>query len=648
MCGIAGIFNSKEMANYENINKMLISIMHRGPDDISAHISNESVFGSVRLAIFKLDHGQQPYVSKDKKTVVCFNGEIFNYFDLIEELKRFKKDIVIKSEIELIYHLFIEFGYNFIKKINGQFAISIKSNNKLILFRDPFGIRPIFYHKIKNEIIFCSEIKGILSVKKNIGLNYKNLNQIIKYWAVIGENTIFEKINQVEAGSYIIFENGDIQKFKYYEEDYNAEKNKYSSFEEAKEDFNYNLLSAVKRQTHGDVEVGAYLSGGIDSTAISYCLNSLKDDSKTFSINFENREYDETYFQNIAKNKLNLNNLSVTIGKNDIAEVFQDVIYHTETPLFRTAPSPLFLLSKLVKNNSIKVILTGEGADEILYGYDIFKESKIRNFIKRDISSKKRWELLKRLYAYLPQFQNPRYFNMIKEFYKNSIDSESNLYSFLPRIKNNIGIYSFFNKDFIESNENDFSDIFSCLNNSHEQLDELQKIEDYEIKTLLTNYLLSSQGDRMTMANSIEGRYPFLDLEFVKYARKISNNYKLNILKDKYILRQNYKNKIPKELYDRPKVAYQAPEIKSFFNKKHTKDYVLDYFNMNSLTNVGIFNINNINKILKKIVNSDINERMGFRENSGMVIILSLQILINEFKSRIDNLNYEKKTRLIY
>ena len=152
----------------------------------------------------------------------------------------------------------------------------------------------------------------------------------------------------------------------------------------------------------------------------------------------------------------------------------------------------------------------------------------------------------------------------------------------------------------------------------------------------------------MTMANSIEGRYPFLDLEFVKYARKISNNYKLNILKDKYILRQNYKNKIPKELYDRPKVAYQAPEIKSFFNKKHTKDYVLDYFNMNSLSKVGIYNTNNINKILKKIVNTDINERMGFRENSGMVIILSLQILINEFKSRIDNLNYEKKTRLIY
>ena len=145
-------------------------------------------------------------------------------------------------------------------------------------------------------------------------------------------------------------------------------------------------------------------------------LNSLKDDSKTFSINFENREYDETYFQNIAKNKLNLNNLSVTIGKK-IAEVFQDVIYHTEMFL-RTAPSPLFLLSKLVKNNSIKVILTGEGADEILYGYDIFKESKIRNFIKRDISSKKRWELLKRLYAYLPQFQNPRYFSMIKELQK--------------------------------------------------------------------------------------------------------------------------------------------------------------------------------------------------------------------------------------
>ena len=130
----------------------------------------------------------------------------------------------------------------------------------------------------------------------------------------------------------------------------------------------------------------------------------------------------------IAKNKLNLNNLSVTIGKNDIAEVFQDVIYHTETPLFRTAPSPLFLLSKLVKNNSIKVILTGEGADEILYGYDIFKESKIRNFIKRDISSKKRWELLKRLYAYLPQFQNPRYFSMIKEFYKKILLIVSQIY----------------------------------------------------------------------------------------------------------------------------------------------------------------------------------------------------------------------------
>ena len=648
MCGIAGIFNSKRYANYENINKMLCSIEHRGPDDMSASFNDNSALGSVRLKIFKLEEGQQPYISKDKETIICLNGEIFNFMDLLNEIKSLDVNIKIKSEVELIYYMFKIFGSDFIEKINGQFAISIKENDKLFLYRDPFGIRPLFYTVDKGEILFCSEIKGIISVKKELGINYNNLGQIIKFWTLIGENTIFENIFQIEAGSYVIFEGLDIKKIRYFNDKYDsADKVKYKNLNEAKEDFYTNLLNAVKRQMHGDVEIGAYLSGGIDSTAITYLLKNLNQNTKTFSINFDNKEYDESHFQNIAINNIKVNNTSIKIGNEDISNIFQKVIYHTETPIFRTAPSPLFLLSKLVNNNSIKVIMTGEGADEILYGYDIFKESKIRNFIKRNKFSKYRWNLLKKLYAYLPQFQNPRYFNMIKEFYSKTIDENSKLYSFLPRLKNNSGIFNFFNEDFLSTPIDDYSEIDKFLDKDFDKIDELQKIEDFEIKTLLTNYLLSSQGDRMTMANSVEGRYPFLDLEFVRYARRIPNEFKLNLLKDKHILRECFKDKLPSSLYNRPKIAYQAPEIKSFFQNKKTKEYISDYLSNNSLSKVGIYNIKNINNVINKAQKSHLQDRMSFRENSGITIILSLQIIINEFKSTVMNLKYEKKTRII-
>ncbi len=646
MCGIAGIFNSRALSSKENIQKMLNSISHRGPDDISAFLDKNCAIGSVRLEIFNFQDGKQPFISRDKNTIIVFNGEIFNYESLIKQVYAKDKNIIINSEIELIYYLFLIFKEDFVKKINGQFAICIKHRNRVYLYRDYFGIRPLFYNiNNKKELLFCSEIKGISAILKNLEIDYSSLKLIIKYWTLIGERTIFKNIFQVEQGSYIIFDGNNLIKKKYSDNIFEEQKIiKYKNIHDAEEDFIFQLNQSVKRQMSGDVDIASYLSGGIDSSAISALLKQENTNTKTFSINFNNTQYDESSYQKKMIDNLKLTNTSLTINEKDIADNFQKVVFHSETPLFRTAPVPLFLLSQTVSSQSLKVVMTGEGADEILYGYDIFRENKIRNFIKKNPNSNIRWSLLKKLYAYLPQFQNPRYFNLLKEFYHSTIHKTDSLYPFLPRIKNNMGIFNFFNHDLINEIDDD-QILFSSLDSNFENLLDNQKIQDFETKTLLTNYLLSSQGDRMTMANGVEGRYPFLDIEFVKYANNLPDNLKLNNLKDKFILRKSFQNILPREISNRPKIAYQAPEIKSFFYDNH--DYVNDYLSDSELKKNPIYNLKTISNTISKIKKSPQGDRMGFRENSGMTIILSLQILLNEFNKNSQQLGHDRQIRII-
>lgn len=635
MCGIAGIFDFEKKISLKGnrINRALRLINYRGPDDLH-YINSDDFFygGAVRLSIEALNYGKQPI--KDNRYVVAFNGEIFNYKELALKYNISKK--LFNSEIQFLLEAWKIKGNTMFKDFEGQFAIFIYDSHKkeLVIARDPFGIRPLFFISNKNFFSFCSEIKG-LSQLSNIGFSLDKfaVGQISMFWSTVGDRTIFENIKQVKRGHYLVVSEKKMKQIRYWEEPLlKNEIKKFKSYKEAKDFLLSSLESSIKMQCHGEVGYASYLSGGIDSSALSYFLKKLNPDQelKTFSITFENKEYDESSAQREIQNFLRLNHTSINIKNYDISSNFRKVINHAETLLFRTAPVPLYLLSKKVNETGHKVVFTGEGADEILLGYDLFAENRIRRFWSKNPGSNIRPKLLSKLYSYLPQFKNSRYFNIIKDFYSNSLSDFNNLfYSHFIRWQQFQQVSSFFNFGINqkELEENILNEFMSQLPTDLNETSFDRKAQILEFETLLSGYLLSSQGDRMTMANSVEGRYPFLSQKFVKDISKISDNLKTMGIRSKSLFRDAMYKKIPNSITKRPKIAYQAPEAKCFLDSNFISDEAI--FLNDASKNIDIINKKNLLNLNKKITNKYSSERLGFRENMAYIMCMSAAQLVD-------------------
>ena len=358
MCGIAGFIkkNINSSLCKEKITKMISIIGHRGPDTTRVVIGKSFSFATARLAIEKLKEGYQPIIHKNKKFILSFNGEIFNYKDLIQKYSFAKNKI--DSEAKLLAELFELKGVKFISEIKGQFAISIYNvfENKLYLFRDRFGIRPLFFKCYKDTFLYSSEIKSIVAFEEKAPeTSLMGIASTSLFWSNIGNYTSFEDIFQIPPGSYLIFSNGKFEIKQYWKnpiclinKNSKNEKNfKYEKFYEL-------IKEAVNRQIFGEVGFSSYLSGGIDSSALAYILTKIqKSPIDTFSIEFQNKEYDESEAQSRIKSVINSNHYSLKISNSDIADNFEKVVNHTECHLFRTAPVPMYLLAENVKANEI-------------------------------------------------------------------------------------------------------------------------------------------------------------------------------------------------------------------------------------------------------------------------------------------------------
>ena len=513
---------------------------------------------------------------------------------------------------------------NFINEIKGQYAIFIfDKRQKNILFRDPFGIRPVYYHFSKNNFIFSSEIKAIIKTKiTSFSINPESLNKTCMFWTNVGDETSFTKIKLLEPGKYLIWSKNKLTVKNHYNfpnlfnnDDYIINPNIYESLKEA-----------VNNQVHGEVKFGCYLSGGIDSSALTYLLSQNRK-VDTFSVEFENKEYDESEAQKLLVKSLNTNHHSLKISTKDISQNFSKVINHAETFLFRTAPVPMYLLSKFVNKLGFKVIYSGEGADEILFGYDLFFENRIRNFWKK-INSKYRPLLLKKLYNYLPQYKNERYFELIKDFYKLNLKSKNIFYSHLVRWQQYDLVSSFFNlKDFRK--EKLHNDLINYLPNNFKKNSKDKKAQYLEITTLLSNYLylLKAIGCQWLIRWR---RYPFLDEKFVNDISNIDPNLLAPTIKSKKLFREAFRNKLPSQILDRPKVAYQAPEAKCFVDKDFTSDNVIEL--IDNIKDLKLINKKNFMNLIKKFKDENTSQRMGFRENMSLILALSYSSLNNSLK----------------
>ncbi len=647
MCGIAGIINlgQNKPINEDVLNQMASIIYHRGPDGTGIYKDNNIGLAHARLSIIDIEGGHQPIHNEDKSVWVIFNGEIFNYIELREKLKLQGHRFYTHSDTEVIVHLYEEYGDNFIKHLNGQFSIALwdKQKQRLLLIRDRVGITPLFYTVVDKQLIFGSEIKSILvALKQTPSLNNQALDQLMTFWSPVSPNTLFDNVYEVPPGDFLIIEKGDVKKQKFWEWELAPPEEYYDKPESVLVDELHDLMvDATKIRLRSDVPVGAYLSGGLDSSVITSLIHNYGGvDLRTFSIGFDDAALDESDFQNQMIKHLDAEHSRIQCSYNDIAENFRSTIWHTEAPILRTAPIPMNQLSNLVHDKGYKVVLTGEGADEVLGGYDIFKEGKIRQFWAKNPDSSFRPALLKRLYPYL-DLSKKQGVVYLKNFFGEALEHPDLPYfAHLPRWTTTARCKQFFSDEMKATlSDNAISELEKTLPTSVSKLDPFNKSQFIEAKSLMAGYLLCSQGDRMLMKNSVEGRFPFLDHRVIEFANSISPKLKMKVLNEKYILKQAMKQYLPDTIVKRFKQPYRAPDIPSFFSEK-TPEYVRELLSAEVIKKYGYFHSGRVEKLVKKIERG---RAIGTKDNMAFIGILSTQVwhhlFIEEFHSNIKTTN---------
>jgi len=637
MCGIAGYFqlDDPKPPDRRLIGRMINAIRYRGPDELGAYFDDRCVLGHARLSVIDPAGGTQPLCNEDGSIWVVCNGEVYNYPELRAELKKQGHRFRTNSDAEVIVHSYEQFGMDCLGSFNGQFAFAIYDRKKQSLFlaRDRMGIRPVFYTSHKGCFYFASEIKSIFcepSIPRRLDL--KALDETFTWWTSAPSRTMFENINELEPGTFLELSDRRVNKQRYWELTFPRQYQYNHPVETYAEELYDLLADAVRLRLRADVPVGAYLSGGLDSSATTALMqHSAQAKIDTFSVTFDNRAFDESSFQQRMAQHLDANHRTVHCTYQSIAESFPEVIRHTESPVLRTAPVPLYILSALVKENGIKVAITGEGADEILGGYDLYKETLIRASWARDPGSSRWPSLLKRLYPTLPiSGARARYF--LEEFYKSGLDQRDKYYfSHIPRIRTTSTVKNFYTAETRReiNNHNSLAAYGERLPESFYDWHHLARAQYLEAKSLLAGYLLSSQGDRVCAGNSVEGRYPFLDHRLVEFAATIPPGYKLFGLKEKYVLKKAMTGKLPTEILSRAKQPFMAPDSNCFV-QPDSPDYVRELLSDSSLARTGLFNPVAVAGLVRKSHDMS-NRQMSFRDNMSFVGILSTQLVVHHF-----------------
>lgn len=638
MCGIAGIYGADKdpHQSVDTVKRMLSALRHRGPDGFGMFRDGRVLFGHARLSIIDLSGGWQPMSNEDKTVWITFNGEVFNYLELREELLEKGHRFETGSDTEVIVHLYEDLGEGCLERLNGQFAFAIwdSKKDKLFIARDRLGIRPLFYSSEAGRFYFASEVKALFAAGLRREIDPVALDETFTFWHTLAPRTAFKGVRELMPGHYLTVRQGVEKTVRYWDVGFGEEAD--ISFEDACEELKSLLIDSTRLQLRADVPVGAYLSGGLDSSVTAALVRNFTGSSlKTFSVAFEDSDYDESAYQQEMARALGTEHNEIRCSYSDISGCFPQVVWHAEKPILRTAPAPLYLLSGLVRENNFKVVLTGEGADEVLGGYDIFKETKIRQFWARFPDSVARPLLLKRLYPYLPAFQGqPRKY--LEAFFGAGLtDTGDPFFSHRTRWRS-VERNKLFFSDGLKSGIGEKSSIdgmLSTLPSGYHGWGPVEKAQYLETRFLLPGYILSSQGDRMAMAHSVEGRFPFLDHRLVEFAARLPARYKLKGLDEKHILKRCMRQFLPEAIVRRSKRPYLAPEAKSFFGHGRVPDYVDEMLSDKAIGSYGYFNPKSVVRLVNKCRSG---AALGFKDNMALVGILSTQLLHRMFVEKFE------------
>ena len=638
MCGIVGLANwSDEPVDPELLWRMIGEIRHRGPDADGVFVDESVGLAHARLSIIDIAGGLQPMSNEDRTLCITFNGEIFNYLELRRDLEARGHRFVTKSDTEVILHAYEEKGERCVEDFNGQWAFAIwdAPKRRLFLSRDRIGVRPLFYTSVGQSFLFGSEIKSLFrhpAVARR--LDPRSLDQTFTFWAPLTPHTSFSGILELPPGHSMSITESSLRVERYWAPEYQPDLEDVHDERHYADQLRELLGDATRIRLRSDVPVGAYLSGGLDSTVITSLIKrSAGTALRTFSVTFDEAEFDESGYQQEAVRFLHTDHRDFRCSSVDIGRVFPEVVWHAETPILRTAPAPMFLLSALVRREGYKVVLTGEGADEMFGGYDVFKEAKIRRFCATRPDSRIRPLLLKRLYPYLPQMQSqsPEY---LRAFFDVRADDCANpFFSHLPRWNLTAKLKLFLSPELKAhlADYDGYADVRSMLPDNYSNWHHFSQAQYLETSGILPGYILSSQGDRMAMAHAVEGRYPFLDHRVVDFAMRLPPRLKMKVLQEKYLLKRSFDGLIPAGTIRRKKQPYRAPDAKSFFGSSENPvchEYVDDLLCERRIREDGIFSPDAVQRLTKKARAGQV---VSAVDNMALVGILSTQLLTKQF-----------------
>lgn len=618
MCGICGIYDLKWKKRIDGriMERMTTRLLHRGPDGVNYYTGGDIAYGFSRLSIIDLEGGMQPIFNEDGSIVMICNGEIFNYIELREELIEKGHRFKTKTDVEVLLHLYEEKEVDFLNQLNGQFAFSIFDFKKQQLFcaRDHFGVIPFFYTTADDFFIFSSEIKAILEHPKVIKrVDPVGLDQVFSFPGLISPRTMFKTIRSLESGHYLLVKDSDnIKDVEYWdlvypginEIEYHKDENRY--IEQLKE----MIAQSVKFRLRSDVPVGFYISGGLDSSIITAVASHLSPDiiRHSFAIDFLEKEISESKYQRIMSDFVQSIHHEILFRFTDISSRLPKAIYHCECPLKETYNTASLALSESVSQQNIKVVLTGEGADEFFAGYVGYRFDKIRQMQPKQVTADTPFEDEARAKLWGD-----------KDFFY-----EKNQYAF-RKVK----------KELYSPQVNENYESIDCLNHFIVNVQRLRnrhiihKRSYLDYKLRLADHLVSDHGDRMAMANSVEARYPFLDKDLIECAVSIPPGFKLNEFEEKCILKKMAAGLIPDEIVKREKFGFVAPG--SPYLLKRDIEYINDLLSYEQIKKQGYFNPDTVEALKKQYTQDGFTINVPF-DSDMLIIVLTFGILLEQFQ----------------
>ncbi|BDU74127.1 asparagine synthase (glutamine-hydrolyzing) [Mesoterricola silvestris] len=631
MCGVVGFCALGEAApaRAETLRAMLGAIRHRGPDQFGIYLDGPTGLGNARLSIIDLSTGQQPISNEDGTLWIVFNGEIFNHPELRLELEARGHRYATSCDTETVLHAYEEFGPDCLSRFNGQFAIAIWDTVKRTLFlaRDRLGVRPLFYAQGGGSLVFGSEIKAILAhpdvaAEADPGA----LDEIFTYWSTLSPRTFFKGVRELPPGHHLLVRDGQVALEPWWEMGF-PEPGPVRSLADCAAELRELLIDATRLRLRADVPVGAYLSGGLDSSTITAIIRTFTSNPlETFSIAFDDPAFDESGFQASMARSLGTRHHVVHASHADIGRIFPEVVWHAETPMMRTSPAPMFLLSGLVRRKDFKVVLTGEGADEFLAGYDLFKEARIRRFWAARPDSKLRQDLFGRIYPWIAGLTQGNASYASAFFGMGLSDTGARDYSHAIRWRTTARAKRFFSPGFVERVGPARSPAYP---EGFDGWDPLHQAQFLEISIFLSQYLLSSQSDRMAMGHSVEGRFPFLDYRVVDFCNRLPPGLKLRGLTEKFLLKEVSREWLPPEITDRPKQPFRAPIQRAFFGPS-APEYLEELLSPAAIADAGYFNPRAVDQLVAKL-----RQGHAHSETDDMALagIVSTQLVHRQFLS---------------